>query len=86
MSSCPVVGTPVGGIPEMVDGTGIVVSEAAASSLAEGIIRAASTPRFRPPERREGAGRRGLLAESVAKALVDVWERALATRRETPEA
>jgi glycosyltransferase involved in cell wall biosynthesis len=85
MSSCLVVGTPVGGIPEMVDGTGIVVSEAAASSLAEGIIRAASHPSA--SGLRSAARERAVevySGESVAKALVDVWERALATRRGNP--
>jgi glycosyltransferase involved in cell wall biosynthesis len=69
----------------MVDGTGIVVSEAAASSLAEGIIRAASHPSA--SGLRSAARERAVevySGESVAKALVDVWERALATRRGNP--
>jgi glycosyltransferase involved in cell wall biosynthesis len=85
MSSCVVVGTPVGGIPEMVDSAGIVVSEAAASSLAEGIVQAASHPSA--SDLRKAARERAVevySGESVAKVLVDVWERALATRRGKP--
>jgi len=82
LSGCVVVGTPVGGIPEMLDGTGIVVGDTTPTALADGILRAASDPTV--SELRDAARTRAIdvySGESAAKSLVDVWERALERRK-----
>ncbi len=82
LSGCIVVGTPVGGIPEMLDGTGIVVGESTPAALADGIVRAASDPAV--SELRAAARTRAIdvySGRSAATSLVDVWERALLARR-----
>ena len=81
LSGCIVVGTPVGGIPEMLDGTGIVVDESTPSSLADGILRAATDE---AASELPGAARTRAIdvysGRSAARSLVDVWERALLAR------
>jgi glycosyltransferase involved in cell wall biosynthesis len=81
LSGCVVVGTPVGALPEMLEGAGVMAEGTDAACLAEAILRACQT---RTPERRAAARRRAIEAysgESAARALVDVWECSLAARR-----
>jgi glycosyltransferase involved in cell wall biosynthesis len=82
LSGCIVVGTPVGGIPEMLDGTGIVVDESTPAALADGILRAATDPAG--SQLRRDARTRAIdvySGRSAATSLVDIWERALLARR-----
>jgi len=82
LSGCLVVGTPVGGIPEMLGKTGIVVADQTPAALADGIVRAASDPEV--ASLRASARTRAIevySSESAANALLQVWEQALDTRR-----
>ena len=82
LSGCVVVGTPVGGIPEMLNGAGIVVGDAGAPSLAAGIAEAISIARH--SDLRSDARTRAIelySGEGVANAMLCVWKEALSHRR-----
>src|SRR5262249_14463932 len=82
LSGCLVVGTPVGGIPEMLGNTGIVVADETPAAVADGIVRAASDPEA--ATLRASARARAIdvySSESAANALLQVWEQALDPRR-----
>ena len=82
LSGCVVVGTPVGGIPEMLGNTGIVVADQTPAALADGIVRAVSDQGA--ANLRASARRRAIevySSESAAQALLSVWEQALEARR-----
>lgn len=81
LSGCVVVGTSVGGIPEMLGGTGIVVDEQTPSAVGAGIVAAVRDPAV--PRLRASARQRAIdvySGKSAAAALLDVWERALRNR------
>src|SRR5262249_18811515 len=81
LSGCIVVGTPVGGIPEMLGGTGIVADDQTPAALGAGIVRAATEPAV--AELRPAARQRAIdvySGDSAADALLDVWKRARRAR------
>jgi glycosyltransferase involved in cell wall biosynthesis len=82
LSSCAIVATRVGGVPEMLDGVGILVKEDDIDALARGIVQALRDPssanlrvkaRQRAIERYSGS--------ATARALVATWTKALERRR-----
>lgn len=79
-SGVPVVGTSVGGIPEMVgDGLGVLAAPASPESIAQAIETALARSWDRQAIARSAAERYGL--ETVGEALGSVYAEALARRR-----
>jgi len=74
LSSCVVVGTNCGAIPEMVDGVGIVVRQKDPSDLARGIVKGIASATS-TSERREARHKAIAVysGEAVAGQLVELW-------------
>lgn len=83
MSGCVVVGSTCGAIPEMIGDAGVVTAEGDIGALADGLVQAvAMTADY---DLRSAARRRAIERYSpaaTAEQLVDIWERALARRRD----
>lgn len=81
MSGCIPVGTRSGGIPELLDGVGILVAQRDATDLARGLSEALRTAARREPRHMVAEHAREVYsASAVAEQLVDAWRAAFSGR------